>query len=249
MGDEPHNEEVRQRVDPAPPAGRAVHGLLTMVTGVGLVTSFWIAWHHPTGVPAGSTFEGGFPAGWEHIINQPVHFTFISAAMVFATSLALTIRPQIGNTRRWGFLFHTVRLSGIVCMVLSGLLWNLLLRTPDLLDGVKLVNDSIYHLLLPVLVPLVWLMGGPHGRITWKIVLLSPLPPTIWFILTLLRGPGLDWYPYSILDVPRLGYPTVLGIAAGVLVAFLAVAALIWLVDRMMDRNVGRLEIRPGGSA
>ena len=246
MGDVPHGEEVRRRVEPAPPAGRAVHGVLAAVTGVGLVTSFWIGWHHPTGTPTGATFEGGIPAGWMHILNQPVHFTFISAAMVFLTSLALMLRPHIGCGTRWGTAFHALRLSGTVCMILSGFLWNLLLRTPDLLDGVKLVNDSIYHLVLPVLVPLVWLMGGPHGRITGTVVLLSPVPPTVWFIMTLLRGPGLDWYPYSILDVPRLGYPTVLGLAAGVLATFLAVAWIIWKVDRMMYRYVGRLEIRPG---
>lgn len=244
MGDGPYGAETHRNIDPAPAAGRAVHGLVTVVTGIGLVTSLWIGWHNPTTLPGGVSYAGELTAGWEHMLNQPVHFTFFSALLVFGTSLMLAISPQFACRDRWGTAFHALRLSGIVCMMLSGFLWNLLLRGPELLGGVKLLNDSIYHLVLPVLVPLVWLMAGPHGRITGKVVLLSPIPPTLWFLVTLLRGPGLDWYPYSILDVPQLGYPVVFGLAGGILAAFLAMAWLIWKVDRMMDRSVGRLEIR-----
>ncbi len=245
MGDGSHSTEAPGHGDPVPPTARVIHGVVTAVTGVGLGTSLWIGWHNPTHLPSGTSFQGGLSAGWEHMLNQPVHFTFFSALMVFGTSLALTLRPHAGCGRRWGTAFQTLRLSGVVCMMLSGFLWNLLLREPELLSGLKLLNDSLYHLVLPVLVPLVWLMAGPHGRITGTVVLLSPIPPALWFLATLLRGPGLDWYPYSILDVPQLGYPAVFGLAGGVLAAFLVMAWVIWKVDRMMDRYVGRLEIGP----
>ncbi|NLS09140.1 Pr6Pr family membrane protein [Nesterenkonia sp. MY13] len=52
--------------------------------------------------------------------------------------------------------------------------------------------------------------------------------------MTLIRGPGLDWYPYNILDVPGMGYAGVAVYIGSILVAFLGIATALWLVDRKL---------------
>lgn len=211
---------------------RAVHAGVALLCAAGLVSSLHLGWTRDSHVPVGAGFGGGFTAGWDHMLNQLAYFTFVSGVLAGATSAVLACRPQIRSA-----IFHALRLAGVVCVLITGLVFNLLLRGDDVLRGAQLFNDTVLHLIVPVLVPLVWLILGPHGRIGGRVVVLSLLVPLGWLGVTLLRGPLLDWYPYEILDVPRMGYAGV-GVYVGAIIAtYVVLALLLWGADRLLSRS------------
>lgn len=211
---------------------RAVHAAVALLAAAGLGSSLHLGWHNGTDLPVGASYAGGFAAGWEHMLNQPAYFTFLSAALVCVTSSLLALRPGRGGT-----LFHAMRLSSVICVMITGLVFNLLLRGPETLTGMWRFNDTVLHTILPVLVPLVWLALGPHGRFSGRRVLLSAVIPVSWLAVTLLRGPGLDWYPYDILDVPGMGYGGVAVYVGAILIGYLALACTLWVLDRLLSRG------------
>lgn len=210
-------------------AARSAHAVVALLCAAGLSSSLYLGWTLDSTLPIGVAYAGGFTAGWEHMLNQPAYFTFLSALLVMITSVMLAFRPDQRST-----LFHAVRLASVVQIMITGLVFNLLLRSEGRMLGVWLFNDRMLHVILPVLVPLVWLVFGPHGRLSLKAVAGSVVIPLLWLAATLLRGPLLDWYPYNILDVPGMGYAGV-GIYIGAILAvFVLIAWLLWLLDRTL---------------
>ncbi|MGM7667020.1 Pr6Pr family membrane protein [Microbacterium sp. A93] len=214
--------------------GRVVFALAALLSFTGNGLSFYIGSWKATDLPADAGFSGGFAAGWEHMLNQPTYFTFLANFLVGLTSLLLAIRPH-----RTSDLFHALRIAAVVCIVITGVVFNVLLRDAPPGTPVEYVNDTIQHLITPILTPVVWLLFDPPGRITWGRIGLAAVIPLAWLAFTLVRGPFLDWYPYSILDVPRMGYDGVAVYVVAILAFFFVVAAVMWVVDRVLVRITG----------
>lgn len=193
----------------------------------------YLGWTGDTSLPDGVGYSGGFSAGWEHMLNQPAYFTVLSGIVVCVTSAMLAVRPD-----RSSGVFNSLRLAGVVQMMITGLVFNILLRGEDPMTGVSQFNDQILHVILPILVPVVWLLCGPHGRISGRVVLGATVVPLLWLAVTMFRGPILDWYPYDILDVPGLGFGEVGAYITAILTAFMAIACLLWVIDRLLSGRV-----------
>lgn len=214
---------------------RGVHAAVALVCAVGLATSVQLGWTTESSLPAGVGYHGGFAAGWEHTLNQPAYFTVLSGILACLTSAMLAVRVHRPST-----VFQAMRLCAVVCVIVTGAVFNLLLRGPGDLAGVDWVNDTVLHLIVPVLVPAVWLLLGPRGMITGRVVALSLVVPLGWLVFTLIRGPAIDWYPYDILDVPGMGYGGVGVYIGAILAGYLLLACLLWGLDRMLLRLLGR---------
>lgn len=212
---------------------RPAFALLAVLAFASNVISLSIGSWKDSALPPDAGFSGTFAGGWQHMLNQPAYFTFMSNFLVGLTSLLLAIRPE-----RRSDLFHAVRIAAIVCIIITGVVFNLLLRDGPMGTSIEHVNDTVQHIITPVVAPLVWLLLDPRGAVTWKRIGLSAVIPLGWLAFTLVRGPYLDWYPYSILDVPRMGYGGVAVYVVAILVFYLGVAALMWVVDRRLARRL-----------
>ncbi|GAA1173413.1 Pr6Pr family membrane protein [Nesterenkonia xinjiangensis] len=210
---------------------RCLHAVVALVCAAGLVTSLHLGWTTDTDLPLGVGYHGGFTAGWEHTLNQPAYFTVLSGLLACLTSAMLALRPH-----RTSEIFRAARLCAVVCVIITGMVFNLLLRGPDVLTGVRWINDTVLHLIVPVLVPAVWMLVGPRGWVTGRVVALSLVVPVGWLGVTLARGPRIDWYPYDILDVPGMGYAGVGVYIGSILAGYLAVACLLWGLDALLTR-------------
>ncbi|WP_413542363.1 Pr6Pr family membrane protein [Citricoccus nitrophenolicus] len=211
--------------------GRGVFAVAALLSFTGNGLSFSIGSWKDSDLPANAGFSGGFTAGWEHMVNQPTYFTFLANFLVGLTSLLLAIRPY-----RTSDLFHALRIAAVVSIVITGVVFNVLLRDAPPATPVEQVNDTIQHIITPILTPVVWLLFDPPGGVRWRRIGLASAIPLAWLAFTLLRGPLLDWYPYTILDVPRLGYGGVGVYVVAILAFFFAVAALMWVLDRLLAR-------------
>ena len=214
--------------------GRVAHGLLAVLALGANAASAYIGATSESTIPEGAGWTRIWAAGWQNLVNQPLFFTFMSNFLVGITALLLALRPS-GR----GALFGAVRLSGLVCLVITGVVFNVLLRDDTALPLFNAVLDAVQHVITPILAPLLWLVFGPRGQVTGRLVLASALIPMTWLVVTLVRGALVDWYPYVILDVPGRGYGGIAVYVGAILALYFALAGLYWWVDHLLVRRVG----------
>ena len=114
-----HAVVSRLQPRPVPPVDRRTR-LAWQVSGalplIGCLTSFPIGMSKDSMVIPGVGYQGGFPAGWSHALNQPAYFTWLSNALVVGTSLTLAARREAPTSDA----FWAVRTAGLgSVMVLS----------------------------------------------------------------------------------------------------------------------------------
>lgn len=197
---------------------------------VGCLTSFPIGASKPTMVIEGVGYQGGFRAGWEHALNQPAYFTWLSNALVAGTSLTLAARRDAPASDA----FWALRTAGLGSVMVTGVVYNSVLRGMEQDTVLYRVNDTLQHIVNPVLAPAVWALFDPRGQITPRRAGLAAVLPLLWAAVTLTRGARIDWYPYPFLDVPRLGYRGV-GLSLSVVLAgFTGLLGVLGQVDRRL---------------
>lgn len=209
---------------------RIAYGLLTLSGLIGIITSVIIDW-------AGTPSFGGFLVG---LVVTPLaqlrFFTFMSNLLVTICALQLVV------LRDWTRGWHMLRIAGTVCIVITGIVFNLLLASDDLV-GLAAFNNFFVHILTPILTPVVWLLFGPR-QTTWRRILVAAIIPITWLVVTLVRGAVTHWYPYTILDVHLIGPAGVSAYVAAILVFFVAFTAGMWFVDRTLP-TLPRQQSRP----
>lgn len=210
---------------------RLVFAVAAVLSLGGNALSFWIGSWKSTEPPAGAGFSGVLDSGWEHMLNQPTYFTFLSNFLVGFTSLLLAVRLDRHST-----LFRVLRLSGVVSIMITGIVFNLLLRDAPPDTAIEAFNATLQHIVTPILTPVLWFVFGPRRQIPWRVVGLSTVIPLAWLAFTLLRGPLIDWYPYTILDVPRLSYGGVSGYIVAILGLYVSLAVLLKGLDALLAR-------------
>ena len=178
--------------------------------------------------------SGYFASDASRIANVFCYFTVQSNIIVLVTSALLAAR--IGSKSPW---FWVLRLDGVLCITVTFLVFHVALAGLQDLQGLAKVADFLLHTASPVMCVTGWLVFGPRGRTTWRIVRLAAIFPVAWLVFALVRGPLVGgFYPYPFLDVGELGYPRVLLTSTLVAVVFLALAAGSHLLDQRLDTRV-----------
>ncbi|MBM3147209.1 MAG: Pr6Pr family membrane protein [Actinobacteria bacterium] len=176
--------------------------------------------------------------------NIFAYFTIQSNIIVGLTSLLLALRPQRRST-----LFRVFRLDGLIMILVTAIVFHALLAGLVGVSGWSSVSNQLVHTVVPALAVLGWLVFGPRGLVSWRVVAWSVVYPLLWVLFTLVRGAVTGWYPYPFLDVGELGYPRVALTILGITVAFVALAAGLHWVDgwsaRVFDRQGRRASAAP----
>lgn len=129
-----------------------------------------------------------------------------------------------------------------LAILLVGIVFNLVLGQIPQHSWFGRFGDSMHHHVMPVLVPLWWLVHAEKGRLNWRSPFLWALYPLGYSAYALTRAalepagtPGR--YPYFFMDVETLGWiPALVNmgvIALGFVLAGLGVVAL----DRRLARR------------
>jgi hypothetical protein len=173
------------------------------------------------------------PTHAERIVRLFSYFTIESNLLIGGVSLALAMDP-----RRDGPVFRVLRLDALLCIAVTGVVYNTVLRGVVELTGAGLVSNTMLHVLAPVFAVVIWLWAGPRPRVTVRTVWWSIVYPIAWLVYTFVRGAATGWYPYPFLDVNVLGYPGALTNAALVAVVFLTLAwGALWVDRRLPDTD------------
>jgi hypothetical protein len=192
----------------------------------------------------GALDQGHFTSVGSRVANLLFFFTIESNLIVGVTCLLLALRPD-----RSSLAFWVLRLTGVVAITIVGVVYHALLAGLYELTLWGTVADVLLHTVVPVLAVVGWLVFGPRGRTSARVAALALIFPVGWLVMTLIRGPIVDWYPYPFIDVTAHGYPRVLLNALGIAALFLLVAGSATALDRWLDRWLARRRavLAPGG--
>ena len=172
---------------------------------------------------------GEFSEPCARSVNVLCYFTNQSNILVGVVCLLLAI-----NLNRKSKLFDVAKFSGLICIVVAGTVYYLLLASEDNLEGLAAVNNFIVHASVPVMYFLGWLVFVKHGSTNWKVVRLSLIFPVGWAAFALIRGAIIDFYPYPFMDVNYLGYIPALINMVFVTLFFVALFVGAHLLDRKL---------------
>lgn len=167
------------------------------------------------------------------------YFTTQSNLIVGVTCLVLALRrPRpLDTANDHSTLFRVFRLDGLVMILVTAVVFHTVLAGLLDLSGWPAVGNQLVHTVVPILALLGWLLFGPRGQISRRVVGLSVVYPILWVVFTLIRGAIGGWYPYPFLDADELGYPRVSLSILGITIAFVALAAGLLGVDRLLGRT------------
>ena len=151
-------------------------------------------------------------------------FTVLTNLVVAATFTAIALGRTVSP-----FVMGGVT----VAIALVGAVYMLLLRGLVELSGGALLADLLLHKVVPLLVPIFWLLAAPKGGLRWRDPWLWALYPLLYFAYAIARGLSGDRYPYPFMDVGEIGWLQTLVNAAAIASAFvIASYALVWLDGR-----------------
>ena len=185
-----------------------------------------------------SGLYGAHPDGLAGVVSRLAdtasYFTIWSNVVV-AVVLTLLARRQVRATA----VLRTLRLDSLLMITITAIVYAVLLAPTAVVVGWSRLTDPILHQVTPAVTVLVWLLFGPRGWISWRTVLAALLVPLAWVVWMLGRGAVVGAYPYDFADVTTLGYASVLGTLAGILVFGLVVASVFWVLDLVLRRIGG----------
>lgn len=168
-----------------------------------------------------NTPENGM-TGLQAVGRFLLFFTVLSNILVAITTTMLLL------SRKNSFLSQPETLAAItVYILIVGLVYNIILRSLWQPEGWQLVADNLLHVAVPLLYSFYWWKWINNKPIKWKYALYWLLFPAVYLAYALLRGALEGFYPYPFLDVNLLGYKTVFGNAAAMMVVFVVAGVFI----------------------
>jgi len=146
---------------------------------------------------------------------------------------------------RVGTLFRVLRLSGLLGITLTFVIFHVALAHLQELQGSAAVADFLLHTASPILCLLGWLVFGPRRRVDPSVVVWSFAFPVLWSVFALTRGANITYYPYPFIDVTRLGYGQVASNCIVITVVFVALASGAYVLDHFLARTPEPTVARP----
>lgn len=125
-------------------------------------------------------------------------------------------------------LFTSVRVALLSYAVVTGLVYNVLLRNipgDGSYEPPRWCNE-VMHVWVPIFILLDWLLAPGRARVPWKRLWLVISYPLAWLAFTMIRGGITGWYPYPFLQPAGPGgIPSVLVYVIGIAAFIIAVGS------------------------
>jgi hypothetical protein len=171
-----------------------------------------------------------FPSNeYPYLISNLLSYFTIQSNLLVAIAMTMVLR---GNTSAKGF--KLLAFGAVVNIAITGIIYNLVLRSIWDPKGLQLLADNLLHTITPVLYVVYWILQRNTGKLTFKMALIWLIYPLVYFIYTLVRGPLVNWYPYPFIDVRAIGMNEVLMNAITIAVIFLVVGLIFVALSRAL---------------
>lgn len=219
---------------------RRAYALNASIAWLGVVVTLVLSglgWYREVPVEAG--LYGDTPDGFAGVLSRLTdtlsYFTIWSNVVVAISATLLLQRPLRDTTTR-----RVLRLDALLMITITAIVYQVLIAPSVDVEGWSLLTDPILHIVTPLLTVVVWVVWGPRGWTSARLVPLALIVPLAWIAWMLLRGTVVDAYPYGFANVTELGYVSVSLTLVVILVFGLLVAATYWGVDVLLRRRAGQ---------
>lgn len=169
------------------------------------------------------------------VFDYFTYFTIWSNILVAIITSMLFLRPN-----RDSFVFRVLRLDSVLMIVVTGIIYNAILAGSAKLQGLEVVSNLFDHVLTPIVSLVVWLIVGPRGWISIRIIGAALILPIIWLAFALARGAAMGAYPYGFVDVAKYGYGTVLLNVLNIVIFAIVLCLILWGIDWVIRRVTQR---------
>ena len=203
--------------------GRIWFGIIAVQVILVIPIRMYLSWFDVT---------GEFEQAWARSVNVLCYFTNQSNLIVGVVCLMLAVNIDRQSTR-----FVIAELTGLICVIVAGTVYYLMLASEDSLTGIEIPCNFIVHASVPIMFTIGWLVFIPHGNVTWRTVRYSLAFPVGWAIFAMIRGAIISYYPYPFMDVRDLGYPTALINMLVVTLFFVALFIGAYFVDKKLGQR------------
>lgn len=165
------------------------------------------------------------------------YFTILSNVLVVLVTSTAVATTKAHATRF--FARADVRGAAALYIGVTGTIYFTILRHLWQPQGAQWWADTGLHYATPLLYLAWWVLGASHGAVQWRDVARWLLFPLAYLLWSFARGAWVHEYPYPFIDVDALGWALVLRNAAGVLLVFTALGAILVAVDRRLRLRLG----------
>jgi hypothetical protein len=199
---------------------RAAAALLALITWAGFLIQFSATYQ----------LQGSIPSTLWILLWYFTIFTNLLVAIVF-TTLAAKSSPAI---------HPSLVAATTLYILLVGIIYGLLLRGTLDLHGGEIISNTIFHVVIPILVPSFWLIFTPKGHLTRRDPIHWAIYPIAYLAYALIRGEFTHRYPYPFLNINDLGWPRTLLNATIIAILFLIAGWLFVWLDSLLARRTSR---------
>lgn len=175
----------------------------------------------------GYTYVIGIPADGANPFNYFGYFTNLTSLLTGLVLIAAGANGVAGRSQP-GWLV-AARATAVTSMIVVGVIYNTLIPG----TGSAPVWVSVFlHTAFPLLVAADWMFAPDRVPLPWRKLWIVLPYPLLWLAVVLARGATDGWVPYGFL-LPSNGLPSLLGHIAGLLLALIVAAALVWASSRL----------------
>ena len=182
-----------------------------------------------------------------------IYFTNISTYLCAGVMIGELIQTAKKRSDSYVTTAPRIRVISMLGLVLTFLIFNILLANDPARDPALnyKVECILCHIILPIMYVADWVMFYEHGKISWKLPLLSALFPLLYLVYVLLHAAlwrfdssvmnyaGTDpvIYPYFFLNPARVGIGGMIVWMIALLAGFIALGYLFMLVDCLLVKK------------
>ena len=199
---------------------------------VGLHTARrWVSWLRVAlGVSVFAVLCSNYVLGLEVDGANPFNFYgYFTNLTSLLTGLVLLVAGALAlGGRHVAARLHLVRGVLVACMVVVGVIYNLLVPGTG---SAPAWASFFLHVAMPGYVLLDWALVGDRPVLEWRRLWLVLPYPLLWLAVVLVRGQTDGWVPYGFL-LPSHGPAYLLAHIAGLLSTLLAAGLLVWGLSR-----------------
>ena len=127
-----------------------------------------------------------------------------------------------------------VATTAATAIIIVGVVYHLILAAQWEPQGIDLIVDTMLHTLLPIAFVLFWWRSVPRGAVAFAHIPGWIGYPAGYAVYVFVRGELVDSYPYPFVDVATIGYGPALRNAGGIAVVFVALAAILVGLNRLV---------------
>lgn len=219
-------------------AARTAYGINAVLAGGGflLVLTLSGLGQYADVAPVGNVYGPPYPPGlagaWSRMSDTVSYFTEWSNVVVAVTMWLLWRAPG-----KDGYWRRVLRADSLLMITVTAIVYALLLAPGDETTGWSLLTNPLQHIVVPAVTVLVFLIWGPRGWFSWRVVAGALIIPMAWIIWMLVRGAVVGAYPYEFVDPVAHGSAAVAATIGQILAFGVIVALLYWGIDILLRRG------------